>query len=74
MELGNCNFSMSSEQFICAFKRHEKTSELIIINANNGNILKYPITADAVILNPSGDTVALKCMYFINFKAIYSGN
>jgi hypothetical protein len=56
---------MESDRFICVREKVNETNQVVIIDmANNNELVRRPITADSVIMNPASKVMALKGIYF----------
>lgn len=52
---------MESDRFICVREKVNETNQVVIIDmANNNELVRRPITADSVIMNPASKVMALK--------------
>jgi len=53
--------TMESDRFICVREKVNETNQVVIIDmANNNELVRRPITADSVIMNPASKVMALK--------------
>lgn len=52
---------MESDRFICVRERVDETAQVVIVDlANQNELVRRPISADSVIMNPATKVMALK--------------
>jgi hypothetical protein len=55
---------MESDRFICVREKVNENNQVVIIDmANNNELVRRPISADSVIMNPTSKVMALKGMF-----------